>query len=290
MAKLPSYTIEELTTVGLAPAMEFLIAVAQQGGVATYGQLAKHLEVRLKKAVIFPLQIGSVAGELMNIIQRVVPDAPLINLLVVNAQTDQPGDGATGYLRARFGVRGRISKAQRISLVQAGLNEVWTYRGWPELYQRIFRTPLPIAPIDLAEFDNDGQGDNPRFGGFPESEEHKALKQYVLDHPATLKLRLKEPHGNLERRLLSGDEVDVEFVDGSRRIAVEVKSIKSGWHDLQRGIYQCIKYHAVMVAQSGFAAEDADCEAILVSELPLPNDLKALAKRLGVRHRVVRVN
>jgi hypothetical protein len=124
----------------------------------------------------------------------------------------------------------------------------------------------------------------------PESREHKFLKNYVLEHPACLRLGLRSPTGTIERRLLSGDEMDVEFVEGVRRIGVEVKSIRSGRADLLRGIYQCVKYRAVMIAQSGFDAESTECEVLLVSEVVMPSELRALAKRLGVPLRIVRVN
>jgi hypothetical protein len=45
-----------------------------------------------------------------------------------------------------------------------------------------------------------------------------------------------------------------------------------------------------MIAQSGFDAESTECEVLLVSEVVMPSELRALAKRLGVPLRIVRVN
>ena len=62
-------------------------------------------------------------------------------------------------------------------------------------------------------------------------------------------------------------------------LAIEVKSRDSNWHDLRRGIFQCIKYQAVLQAQ------EQSCKSVdvlLVSECQLPIDLARLARRLGV--------
>lgn len=70
--------------------------------------------------------------------------------------------------------------------------------------------------------------------------------------------------------------------------AVEVKSIRSGYDDLKRGIYQCVKYREVKIAE--MQPYDADVEAILVTERELPPDLLERARLLGVRHKCVAVN
>lgn len=134
------------------------------------------------------------------------------------------------------------------------------------------------------EFEADGQPDNPRYGrGGPESQEHHALKTFVCNNPNEIGLRGAVVSARVEARLLSGDEMDVEFLIGAKRWGIEVKSIRSGDADLERGIYQCVKYRAVMVAESGFSSEDADCHVLLVAERKLPTALACLAKRLGVR-------
>lgn len=285
-----TYSLEELRTDALKPAMELLIAAAKDGGVVTYGELADHLRQKLNKPTLSHRHMGHVAGPLMDRLLQVDPAAPLINLMVVRGDSAAPGEGADPYLKRRFGLA-RIPSARRPELVRAGLNEVWSYTGWDALFERTFgESPQPVKTAPEADFDDDGQGDNPKYGGRPESDEHKALKTYVAENPKALKLGLSNPITSVEKRLLSGDEMDVEIVDGSRRYGVEVKSIKSGWADLRRGIYQCVKYRAVLIAQSGFSAEEAQCDAVLVTEFPLPNDLKTLAKRLEVVQRIIRVN
>lgn len=288
---MPGYTKAQLTSDGLPLAMELLIAAARAGEFVTYQRVADHLTTTLQVEKISPRHIGPwVAGPLIDRLLVINPQAPLINLLVVRADNDEPGDGAEHYLQERFDPQGRMSSQEKETFTQTALNQVWTYADWDALFEQAFGRPAKRLDAIKDDFEEDGQGDNPRYGGLPESDEHKLLKNFVLDNPQQLDLRLEQPIGTLERRLLSGDEIDVEFVDGPRRIAIEVKSIKSSRADHLRGIYQCVKYRAVMVAQSGFEEEDAQCEAILVTENPLERDLISLAERLRIPHRQIRVN
>jgi hypothetical protein len=135
---MAGYTLDELQTDGLAPTMELLISAAKTGDLVTYGNVAERLEVKLNKASVNPRQMGSVAGPLMDHLLSIDPDAPLLNVLVVRGDSDQPGVGADLYLRNRFNIGGRISPKQRKELVQTALNEVWSYKGWDELFERSF--------------------------------------------------------------------------------------------------------------------------------------------------------
>ena len=65
-------------------------------------------------------------------------------------------------------------------------------------------------------------------------------------------------------KLLSGDRVDVVSIMEDRTVAIEVKSKDSDWFDLRRGVYQCVKYRAVMKAQD--IRRNANVESWLVTE------------------------
>ena len=71
----------------------------------------------------------------------------------------------------------------------------------------------------------------------------------------------------------------------ARTVAIEVKSRDSDWADLRRGVYQCVKYRAVIAAQDIRRKPVVECW--LVTEEPLPSDLKTLTRLLGVRTKVV---
>ena len=96
----------------------------------------------------------------------------------------------------------------------------------------------------------------------------------------------------LERRLPSGDSLDVSFESSQRWTAVEVKSAKSDKADYARGVFQCVKYEAVMEAELVSKAsrkKDFEVKAILVVEGKLDPDLWSLANTLGVCAREVPV-
>jgi hypothetical protein len=287
------YRVDELRTAGLKPAMELLVSAARAGRLVTYGELANRLCVALGNARVSHHHMGEVAGTLMNRLLDVDEEAPLLNLIVVRAESEQPGDGATPYLVRRFKLRRAPGTSQRREYVGRGLNQVWGYNDWSGLYKRAFDAPLPRDRSELTAFDEDGQSDNPRFrgrffrGGLPESAEHKALKEFVRDNPSCLGLGLADPMTSCERALPSGDVMDVEIIDGARRIGVEVKSIRSADPDLNRGVFQCVKYRAVMVAQSRVEPDEAQCEVVLVTQRRLPEELRRLARRLKIRTKTI---
>ena len=128
----------------------------------------------------------------------------------------------------------------------------------------------------------------PRGGG--ESHEHRQLKEYVRNHPEILGLRHKSKDSTYERRLPSGDSLDVSFESPHRWTAVEVKSAKSDTADHVRGVFQCVKYEAVMEAEHVSKASRKrgfEVKAILVVEGKLDRDLWSLANTLGVHVREV---
>jgi hypothetical protein len=75
----------------------------------------------------------------------------------------------------------------------------------------------------------------------PESPEHRALKEYVADHPECVGLP-KYAKRNLEWVFGSGDRADVAFSLGDKIVVVEVKSQVSDDADMCKGVFQCIKY------------------------------------------------
>lgn len=170
-------------------------------------------------------------------------------------------------------------------LIQEATNDVYVYEYWKDQYHRLFGKKYKYAALGAED---DGQGDNPRLNrGLAESEEHKALKRYVLDHPKLVLTRAKGFKGKPEVGLSSGDRLDVLFASDSSQVAVEVKSRRSNADDMRRGILQCIKYRAVLEAQC--INLSIAVETLLVVEEALPTDLAALASQLKVRWKVIRV-
>ena len=115
-----------------------------------------------------------------------------------------------------------------------------------------------------------------------ESEDHKRLKVHIATHPEILGLRANVAHGVNEYGLPSGDELDVLFREGDEWIAVEVKSQISDDGDLVRGLFQCVKYHAVLEAFLLSTGRAPNVRTVLVIARQLPEELVPLKNVLGI--------
>lgn len=123
------------------------------------------------------------------------------------------------------------------------------------------------------------------FGTGGESVQHKSLKEYVRQHPEIVGAD-SDWAAIPEYPLPSGDSVDVVFMSQDKCIAVEVKSSVSDAYlfDYQRGIYQTIKYGALLKAMSKAGGADipAAIQSVLVLESSLPQQFRKLAEILEV--------
>jgi hypothetical protein len=132
---------------------------------------------------------------------------------------------------------------------------------------------------------------SPSRGGWsnePESKEHKELKEWVSTHPEILGIKALLADGTCEWVFPSADRPDVLFEHDSLSIVVEVKSSRSADSDLERGIYQCIKYRALMRADLKVRGKKPTGYSVLVSERKLSLTLQEVADLLGVRVIVVK--
>jgi hypothetical protein len=121
-----------------------------------------------------------------------------------------------------------------------------------------------------------------RLGGSGEGEHHRRLKEYVRHHPELVGVGKRRAPGSVEERLPSGDSIDVFFDAGQEWVGVEVKPESSDAVDLTRGLYQCVKYTAVLRAMAVARQLDIDARAVLVIGGRLPPDLVVLKTMLGV--------
>lgn len=266
--------------------MRWLLPTVRRGGTITYGRVAERLARELKlTGPIFPVQIGHVAGTLADHLLEYDPNIPLLNVLVVD-KSGKPGPGIDGYLRERYG--SWRAPARRAEICARAAREVYEYGYWDQVYADVFGADPPGDP-DIRLREGDGKSTDGRSGGGPESPEHKKLKLFVRDNPTAIGLSAGAV-GKEEFLLLSGDQMDVLFLEQTGTTVVEVKSTRSGYYDFQRGIYQCVKYRAVMDAQLEGVSGNKSVRSILVTEAPLPGDLEALARRLKIVTRRLKVN
>ena len=140
--------------------------------------------------------------------------------------------------------------------------------------------------IEITGKERDGL----RYGRSGEGPNHKRLRLWVKKHPDKVEERFHVVRSETEVTLLSGDRVDVVYYGEGKTVAVEVKSIDSDQDDIRRGIYQCVKYEAVMRAQYRAQGKRWSVRSLLVTESPLDDELKQIVERLKVECQVVSVN
>ena len=115
-------------------------------------------------------------------------------------------------------------------------------------------------------------------GGGGEGDQHKTLKDELLGTPELF--GMPGNVGKKERKLLSGDKVDVVFETDDEYVIVEVKSEISRRSDLIRGLYQCVKYRAVVNAMLSVAGKSKEVQVFLFITCKLPPWLDEKRKML----------
>ena len=269
-----------------APALaQWLIREARHGSSITYGQVARRLEEEIGFGNIFPpSRIGIPAGHLMDLILEVDPGCPLLNVLLVRQEDRVPSDGAGGYMAAYLrqpelaepGYRDNHPAGWRAAS-EAVAADVYAFAEWDQVYEQAFGHPLPPA-ADPKGRDSDGIA----HGRYGEGPNHEALRLWVQNNPGAIDPAYEDFRAETEVLLDSADRVDVVLYGPNETIAVEVKSSDSNETDLRRGVFQCIKYRAVMEAMD--IRSGLEVTAILVTQEDLPGDLAALARLNRVRH------
>lgn len=252
-------------------ALPLLVRQAEAGELIFYGDLAAELGMPNARNLNYPL--GAIGRTLEALSKRWKQAIPPLQCLVVNRQTGLPGEGI-GWFLIRKEDYGRLPLSRRRDIVRAELGKITAYPHWREVLDAL-SLPMPVsaAPIELLERAG-GKG-----GG--ESEAHLWLKRHVLSHPEVLGLR-PEQTGAMEYRLPSGDCLDVSFPTPRLWVGVEVKSRLSDDADLLRGLFQCVKYKAVMEAMQAVQGETRSVRAVLVLEGTLPFGLLGARNVLGV--------
>lgn len=266
------------------PLARWLVGAAAHHTNLTYGEAASRLEKECGFGRIFPaVRMGVVVGEMQYRILELDEDAPLLNVLLVRNDTGEPGDEAREFLANRNPAEIRLEEeGVRTShpelwteLVMQAAEEVYRFPDWDAVYGELFGRYVPDPQCTPAE-----DSRSPRGGG-GEGANHRALRIWVMRHPKRIGRRFGSAKVETEKELLSGDRVDIVFTTARELLAIEVKSRDSNWYDLRRGIFQCIKYQAVLQAQE---QSGRSVNSLLVSECRLSADLTRLAKDLGVSY------
>ena len=253
-------------------ALPLLIRQAQAGAPMFYSDLAEELGMPNPRNLNYVL--GSIGQSLERLSKTWKSKVPPIQCLVVNKNTDLPGEGIGWFLIKKEDFAALPPRRKR-AIIEAELQHVFNYPRWEEVLKALSIEPTTsdFSPIVTKAANVFGGG---------ESEDHKALKEYVARNPKAIGLNSNTQAGATEYPLPSGDSLDVSFNGKAVWVAAEVKSAISAEGDIARGLFQCVKYRAVMDAVLLAEARPQDVRVLLVLESEFPQSLIPLKNILSV--------
>lgn len=253
-------------------ALPLLVRQATASNPITYEDLAFELEMPNPRNLNYVL--GSIGQTLCNLSDNWGIDVPPIQCLVVNKRDRLPGEGI-GWFITDLSHYKKLSSKQRRQVVDAELQKIYAFDKWLKVLNTLNLQP---ADCDFTKLNKKAS----QFKGGGEGPEHKKLKQSVANNPAHFGIPVSSAPGETEHSLPSGDSLDVFFVHRKEHVGIEVKSHISDVADIARGLYQCVKYQAVLEARQAAYGHPQNVRTILVLGCELPAELLALKNILGV--------
>jgi len=249
--------------------LPYLVQAAKANKTITYKELAKKIGAHHRA---MGTALGYVRDEIC-----IPKGLPLISCIVVNGGTNLPGESWLPQGTASLNPEEYDAEFIRYR------DQVMNYHGWDELLEE-----LDISPIDstIENLDDRGRAYSKfleRSGG-DESEDHRFLKKYITSHPEAIGLD-PESGVQVDYPFLIGDQVDIVFGTGPGKwTVVEIKVGEIG--ELVMGIYQLVKYRALLQAEKGHN-DYAEIDAFLVA-YEIPGDISFFAAKLGIRCKIIR--
>ncbi|MCM5681553.1 hypothetical protein M8A51_18665 [Schlegelella sp. S2-27] len=258
----------------------------------TYEQLAERLGRVNRHGHAWARGLGYPLGMVTRLIEAATADwpeaekPPYLTTVVVSKSGTDAGLPDTG-IKDRWPWFNELTREEKRARVRDEYRRIMAYGDrWLDVLNM-----ARLAPVtDVEPPKGEGQEEVDGHGGWGggESPEHLVLKQYALAHPELFDAPTE--FAQAEYPLLSGDVVDVFFRDMSAWTGVEVKSIKSADDDLERGIFQVVKYRAVLKAQAEIYSDRSPKITVLLAvQRPLPRALQRVATQLDVPWVVVTV-
>lgn len=288
-----SRKLEGETWARRAARIGFPILVRQAGErrKITYSEWAAEIEKTLNGRVN-PRNLARVAGLIGDACKayadKTETRAPEINLMVVNKTTRIPGKGADLYIkRFCWESLGRrvdpkdLAVREKRAIVARAAKEIFDFADWEGVLEAYGLTAAGSGRRRTKARRKTVLPNRKQWHTGPESDGHKDLKRRIASNPRLVGVK-RRGSGEEERWLWSGDEVDVYFEGAA--VAIEVKAGNAKCGELHRGVFQCIKYKAVLEAQQVSEGEVPTADCRLATGGRLPDELRRLCERLGVEY------
>lgn len=279
-------------------ALPILIWCAKNGRTITYGRLDQEIVNRglghHVMAVQYGYPAGAIGSALIETEEKWGEPIPPLNAIVVNASNGLPGKGVNYYLERYYEPDESVddmSEDEKRAVVEEIHEDIFAYQHWDDVLKeyglRPIRDGIAEEAGDADEIETPGRGGWSSEG---ESKQHKKVKEFVAANPQVVGLPRNNSRGKTEYLFASGDKADVVFETENGYLGVEVKSIISNDPDLNRGIFQAVKYQALLRSEQKAVLSPPTARAVLVTERSLPAALQNLADVLGIVVYVVSVN
>lgn len=264
---------DKLYQVRAREALPLLVRQAKAEQPIFYSDLAEELSMPNPRNLNYVL--GAIGNALLELGNQWNREVPPLQALVINKNTQLPGEGIAWFAPDAQDFRAASTKQKR-EIINAMLSKVYNFGEWDNVLrhfglQPVTDTSLSLRPVQPVYDSTHG-----------ESAEHRTLKEFIAHNPQIIGLPVSSAPGQIEYIFGSADAVDVLFRNDDEWIGVEVKSARSGYDDITRGLFQCIKYRALLEATQMVEQRPINCRAILVLEAELPRELIALRNTLGV--------
>jgi len=286
------------TKVTARSALPLLIWCAKNGQTITYGRLDQEIVDRGLGHHVMAVQYGYPAGAIGSALIETEEEwgdaIPPLNAIVVNARDGLPGKGVNYYLERYYEPDKPVDKMsldEKRAIIEEIHEDIFAYEYWDDILNE-----YEIQPIREGIADDDLQADEiapPGRGGWSpegESNNHRKLKEFVARNPSVVGLPKSNKKGKTEYLFASGDKADIVFETENGFLGIEIKSIISNDSDLNRGLFQAIKYQALLRAEQKAVLSPPTARAALVTERELPASLQNLADILGIAVYVLSVN
>lgn len=239
----------------------------------TYGDLAhaigKSKFLGIGHALYFVQQV------LDNLSTKSCREIPTLNSLCKNAKTMLPSEGFE-FVSPQYN---DLDENGKRVFVKGLDSNAMNFPHWDWVLKELeLKEAVPFTEEQLEAIKN------PRCIYDGEGEEHKALKYYICQHPESINYKDVD-FAETEHILPSGDRLDVyfELSDGTH-VAIEVKPGISPDQDIARGVFQCVKYYAVMDALRNIECKDYEINVLLVTAGKISSQNKVLAEELDVEY------
>ncbi len=255
-------------------AFPILVRQAHAGQSLHYEDLA--LELRMPNPRNLNKVLGSIGNTIKALSRSRNEQIPPIQSLVLNKGTGLPGDGFNSFLE-RQELYNASTKRQKKQILDAVLSEVYTYPNWNGILREVGLEPISTNLLETVIEAKNRIG----YGG-GESPEHQNFKEWVRDNPTELDLKGKVLQRRTEYFFITSDEVDVAFLFKNEFVGVEVKAKSSPIDDIRRGLFQCIKYAALIEAEQKLSPTPLHVRTILALEGAFPAELITSKNTLGI--------